>query len=173
MAKSAKAKPRAKAKPAGRKAGGKKAAESMEHVRILAAPRLVKSIIDQVLAAKNRTSAVGQDLSTVIRNGQEAGVNIPALRIAARVYSTAKQDPAKARVLFEDVIYYLEECTDFAKLAPQGMFTAKEAGQGAPKKRPKKEQQMMMPIAEDDRPEEMPATPSSQAMPGEVGPMLQ
>jgi hypothetical protein len=100
-----------------------------DHVRQLASERMVKSFINEVIASKNRTSEIGQELSTSTKRASDAGVNVPAARIAARLFSKAKQDSLKGRVLWEDVQYYLLECTDFEKIAPAGMFAPEEAGQ--------------------------------------------
>jgi hypothetical protein len=115
------------------------------HVRQLAPERAVRSFIAEVIATKNSTSEAGQALSTATKRASDAGVNIPAARIAARLLSKAKQDGLKARVLWEDVIYYLIECTEFVRLAPEGMFTAEEGGQKH-KRTPK---QAEMPLGED------------------------
>lgn len=109
-----------------------------DHVRTKASQRAVETFIDQVIATKNATSEVGQELSTATKRAQELGVNIPAARVAARFVSKAKADPMKARVLLEDTIYYLD-CMDFDRLAPKGMFTPAEGGQGR-QKEPEPEQ---------------------------------
>ena len=100
-----------------------------DHIRQLAPASAVKAFIVEVIATKTATSEAGQELGTATKRAQEQGVNIPAARIVARLYSKAKQDSMKARVLWEDVIYYLTECTDFERIAPAGMFTAEEGGQ--------------------------------------------
>ena len=100
-----------------------------DHIRQLAPAAAVKSFINEVIATKNASSEAGQELGTATKRAQEQGVNIPAARIAARLYSKAKQDSMKGRVLWEDVVYYLSECTDFDRIAPEGMFTAEEGGQ--------------------------------------------
>jgi len=111
------------------KARRKPAAESEEHVRQLAPRSAVKSFITEVIATRNATSEAGQGLSTATKRAQDQGVNVPAARVAARIYSKAKQDAIKARVLWEDTVYYLTECLDFDRIAPAGMFTAEESGQ--------------------------------------------
>src|SRR6516164_877494 len=100
-----------------------------EHIRQLAPASAVKAFIIEVIATKTATSEAGQELGTATKRAHEQGVNIPAARIVARLYSKAKQDSMKARVLWEDVVYYLTECTDFDRIAPSGMFTAEESGQ--------------------------------------------
>ena len=100
-----------------------------DHIRQLAPASAVKAFIIEVIATKTATSEAGQELGMATKRAQEQGVNIPAARIVARLYSKAKQDSMKARVLWEDVIYYLSECTDFERIAPAGMFTAEEGGQ--------------------------------------------
>jgi len=124
MAKSAK-------KVASRKSSRKPKPESDEgeHIRKLAPERAVRSYINEVIATKSRTSEAGQGLSTATKRATDQGVNIPAARIAARLYAKARADAIVARVLWEDVQYYLVECTDFNKIAPEGMFTAEESGQ--------------------------------------------
>jgi hypothetical protein len=96
-----------------------------DHVRILAPEKAIKNAINAVLAAKNHTSEIGQELGTAIKLAQDTGVNIPAMRIAARFVSKAKADPLAARTLYEDTLYYLE-CYSFDRMAPPGMFTAEE-----------------------------------------------
>jgi hypothetical protein len=113
-----------------------------DHLRQLAPERAVRSFISEIIATKNATSEAGQGLSTATKRASEAGVNIPAARIAARLLSKAKQDGLKARVLWEDVIYYLIECTDFVRLAPEGMFTAEEGGQKRSRKAQPKQQEL-------------------------------
>ena len=100
-----------------------------EHVRHLAPPPAVRSYMREIIATKNATSEAGQGLSTATRRAAEQGINVPMVRIMARLYSKALQDPAKARVNWEDLKYYLEECTDFSRIAPEGMFTPEEGGQ--------------------------------------------
>jgi hypothetical protein len=104
-----------------------------DHIRQLAPIPAVKTYIKECIASKNATSEEGQRLSTATKRATDQGVNVPAARIAARLYSKANQDPMKGRVLWEDVTYYLIECTDFDEIAPTGMFTAEEAGQKRPK----------------------------------------
>ena len=121
-----------------------------DHIRQLAPASAVKAFIVEVIATKTATSEAGQELGTATKRAQEQGVNIPAARIVARLYSKAKQDSMKARVLWEDVVYYLTECTDFDRIAPAGMFTAEEGGQ----KRGKQE--------------ELPELPQEEPEPGEL-----
>lgn len=99
-----------------------------EHARQLAPERAVRAFINERIAVKNATSEAGQTMSTATKRFSEAGGNVPAAVISTRFVSKAKQDPLKARVMWEDVQYYLE-CMDFDKLAPKGMFTAEESGQ--------------------------------------------
>ena len=120
-----------------------------EHVRQLAPERAVRAFINEVIATKNRTSEIGQELSTSTKRATEQGINVPAARIAARLYSKAKQDAMKGRVLWEDTMFYLLECTDFERVAPAGMFSAEESGQ----KRSRKPKQVEMPF---DEPQEGP-----------------
>lgn len=123
-------KSKAKSKPAKAKksAAAKKPAQAAtgDHVRMLAPKAAVVTFVKEIVAAKNQTSTAGQLVSTATKNATDRGVNVPAARIAARLYSKALQDPGKARVLWEDVAYYLEECMDFDKIAPLGMFPADE-----------------------------------------------
>jgi hypothetical protein len=126
-----KAKAKARVVPLRRGRPRKVAAEDDggKHVRQLAPERTVRAVITEIIAAKNQTSEIGQELTEATKRANELGVNIPAVRIAARVYGKAKMDAAKARVLWEDVVYYLMECTDFDQIAPAGMFTSVEGGQ--------------------------------------------
>ena len=133
-----------KAAPKKRKATKAESAAEGEHLRRLAPERAVRSFINDVIASKSKTSEAGQWLSTSTKRATEAGVNIPAARIAARLYGKAKNDPAVARVLWEDIVYYLQ-CTDFDRIAPEGMFTAEEGGQKH-KRTPK---QAEMPLGEE------------------------
>jgi hypothetical protein len=126
------------AKTAAKKSGTKKGNSKRQrkepegnHIRQLAPERAVRAFINEVIATKNRTSEIGQELSTSTKRATEQGINVPAARIAARLYSKAKQDAMKGRVLWEDTVYYLLECTDFEKIAPAGMFAPEEAGRGA------------------------------------------
>jgi len=124
----------------------KRATESGgDHLRQLAPERVVRSFINEVIASKNATSEAGQELSTATKRASDQGVNIPAARIAARLLSKAKQDAIKGRVLWEDTLYYLLECTDFNRIAPEGMFTAEESGQ----KRKRTPKQAEMTLGED------------------------
>lgn len=99
-----------------------------KHARHLVPAAKAKAYITEIIATKNATSEAGQGLSTATRQFQDAGGNAPAARIAARIYSKAKQDSIKGRVLFEDIVYYLTKCTDFDRIAPEGMFTPEESG---------------------------------------------
>jgi hypothetical protein len=111
------------------KSRSRKAQDTGEHARKLAPASAVRAIINEIIATKNATSEAGQGLSTAAKRFNELGGNLPAVRIAGRIYSKAKQDGLKARVLWEDLVYYLTECTDFDKIAPTGMFTPAESGQ--------------------------------------------
>src|SRR5439155_23643976 len=82
-------------------------------IRSLAPASAVRSFKTEVISAKNAASEAGQGLSTAPKRATEQGVNVPAARIAARILSKAKQDGLKARVLWEDARYYLEDCTEF------------------------------------------------------------
>ena len=116
-------------KSAGRKRKVDAANQDGEHVRQLAPASAVKSFINSVISTRNATSECGQELSTATRKANDQGVNVPAARIAARILSKARQDSLKARVLWEDTVFYLLECTDFNRIAPEGLFSAGEAGQ--------------------------------------------
>jgi hypothetical protein len=124
----------------------RKVVQDGEHIRQLAPERAVRNFIGDILANKSRTSEAGQLLSTATKRFQDAGGNTPAARLAARLVSKAKHDSIVARVLFEDLIYYLE-VMDFDKLAPVGMFTPEESGQRAKRKSKQEE----MPIDEKMR----------------------
>lgn len=124
---------RAKKVNSARKSNKRKAKAEVEklegkHARQLAPERAVKTFINERIATKNATSEAGQTMSTATKRFADAGGNVPAGTIATRFVSKAKQDPLKARVLLEDVLYYLE-CMDFDRLAPKGLFTAEESGQ--------------------------------------------
>lgn len=138
----------AKAVKKARKSSKKsKKGESEEHLRQLAQPPIVKAFFRDIMAAKNKTSEIGQTMSTATRRAVEAGLNVPAARIGVRFISKAKQDPIVARVLWEDVQYYLE-VMDFDRLAPKGMFTAEESGQRAPRK-PREPKQTELPVSSE------------------------
>lgn len=113
-----------------------------EHVRHLAPATAVRAVINEITRAKTATSEVGQEVSTATKRFADQGGNVPAVRLAQRVYGKAKHDPMKARVMWEDAKYYLEECTDFNRIAPAGMFTAEESGQ----KRSRKPKQEELPV---------------------------
>jgi hypothetical protein len=81
------------------------------------------------MATKARTSAEGQRLSVATKRATEAGVNVPMVNMMRRIYGKAQRDPLKARVDWEDLQYYLLECTDFEQIAPAGMFSPAESGQ--------------------------------------------
>lgn len=119
-------KSKAKSKKSAAKAKSKPDKTQGDHVRMLASKPAVRNYINEIIAAKNQTSTVGQDVSSATKRAQNAGVNVPAARLAVRFVSKAKADPATARVMYEDFMYYLEECMDFDKLAPVGMFSAEE-----------------------------------------------
>ncbi len=115
-----------------------------DHIRSLAPASAVRSFINEVISTKNATSEADQGLSTATKRATEQGVNVPAARIAARILSKAKQDGLKARVLWEDARYYLEDCTEFNRIAPAGMFTPEESGQKRSRK--KKPEQQELPV---------------------------
>lgn len=161
MAKAAK-----KAGKSSRKSKRKGGESDGEHLRQLAPPTVVKGFIRDVMAAKAKTSEVGQTMSTATRRAADAGLNVPAARIAVRFISKAKQDPIVARVLLEDVQYYLE-VMDFDRLAPPGMFTAEESGQRAPRK-PREPKQTEMPMGEQTGQTE----PTTQAAPEQAEPPI-
>lgn len=165
MAKAKKANSARKAK-AGPARKRKQEVPEGDHVRSLAPAAAVRSFINEVISTKNATSEAGQGLSTATKRASDQGVNVPAARIAARILSKAKQDSMKARVLWEDTVYYLTECTEFERIAPAGMFTAEESGQRRSRKKSEPEQ-AELPV------EEPPMHVAAEPMPGDVGPMLQ
>ena len=95
------------------------------NVRALASKNAVVVYIKDVIAAKNRTSTIGQELSESSKRAANANVNVPAARLACRFYSKALMDGLKARILLEDVLYYLE-CLDFDTFAPKEMISSSE-----------------------------------------------
>jgi hypothetical protein len=113
-----------------------------DHVRSLAPPAAVKSYIKECIASKNTTSEEGQRLSTATKRALDQGVNVPMARICARLYNKAVQDPLKGRVNWEDLVYYMLECTDFERIAPAGMFSAEEGGQKRSRKRGSKQEEL-------------------------------
>jgi hypothetical protein len=117
------------------------------HVRQLAPERAVKTYINELIAGKSRTSEIGQETATATKRASDQGINVPAARQAARFYSKAKMDALKGRVLWEDTVYYLLECTDFEKIAPAGMFSPEEAGRS----RKTKQAEMELPEADSER----------------------
>jgi len=121
-----KPKSKSKSKPGTKPVNAKDAKPKGDNVRMLAGKPAVNAFIKGIIAAKASTSEVGQNVSTATKRAQDAGVNIPAARIAARIYSMALRDGAKARVLWDDVEYYLTECTDFDNIAPVGLFDPSE-----------------------------------------------
>ena len=125
----AKSKSKSKPKPKAKKPPTRKptpAVEPGDQVRMLAPKKVVADYIEFIRACKSRTSEVGQSITTQTKKAQEQGLNVPAARIAERIYAKAQRDSIKGRVLWEDVQYYLTECTDFDKIAPAGMFKADE-----------------------------------------------
>lgn len=119
-----KSKPKSKAKSKPKAA--KAAAPTGDNVRLLAPKAAVASFIKEIGTAKSRTSVIGQDVSEATKRAKERGVNVPAARIAERIYKKAMNDPVQGRTLWEDVQFYLLECVDFDKIAPAGMFDASE-----------------------------------------------
>ena len=117
-------------------------------VRMLANKSAVRSFITEIIASKNETSTLGQEISSATKRAQNAGVKIPAARLAVRFVSKAKMDAGAARVMWEDFQYYLIECMEFDKIAPPGMFRADEvrSTKGDSKKRnPRKGEQPELP----------------------------
>ena len=121
-----KSKPKSKAKPKSKPKAAKAAAPTGDNVRLLAPKAAVASFIKEIGTAKSRTSVIGQDVSEATKRAKERGVNVPAARIAERIYKKAQNDPVQGRTLYEDVQFYLLECVDFDKIAPAGMFDASE-----------------------------------------------
>jgi hypothetical protein len=99
---------------------------SGDHTRMLAPKKAVTQFITFVRSCKSSTSEAGQRLTSATKSAQDAGVNIPAARIAERFVAAAFRDSIKGRVLWEDVQLYLEEYLEFDKIAPKGLFTATE-----------------------------------------------
>ena len=100
-----------------------------EHIRQLAPPTAVRSYMKELLATKSRNGQANQLLSAAAKRANDQGVNVPMVTIMARIYKMALTDPMKGRVAWEDLRYYLEEVSDFDKIAPPGMFSAEEGGQ--------------------------------------------
>lgn len=98
-----------------------------DHVRQLASEKSAQNYIGSILASKNRTSEIGQQLSEATKRFEGVGGNAAAARLASRFISKAKSDPVRGRVMFEDMLYYLD-CMDFEGMAPKLMFTAEESG---------------------------------------------
>ena len=132
-------------KPAAKaKSSGKPDKTKGDHVRMLANKSAVRSFITEIIASKNETSTLGQEISSATKRAQNAGINIPAARLAVRFVSKAKMDAGAARVMFEDFTYYLNECMEFDKIAPPGMFKPDEVRStkaGSAKRNPRKGEQ--------------------------------
>ncbi len=99
---------------------------SGDHARMLPGKNTVLNFIKEIRACKSRTSTIGQEVTEATKQAKEAGVDVPAARIAERIYGKALNDAIKGRVLWENVQFYLLECTDFEKIAPAGMFDPAE-----------------------------------------------
>ncbi len=115
----------------------RKPAVEGDHIRQLAPTAAVKSFINEVIQTKARTSEAGQELATATKRATESGVNIPAARIASRIFAKARQDGLKGRILWEDTKYYLEEVMSLDKIAPATFFTPAESGQKRRGRKPK------------------------------------
>jgi len=102
-----------------------------EHIRQPAVPAVVRTYLGKIIETKGLIGDLNQELTVETKKFIEANGNPPAARIAGRIYNKAKQDPLVGRVLWEDVQFYLLRCTDFEQIAPAGMFTAEESGQGS------------------------------------------
>ena len=96
-----------------------------DHVRMLAPKKAVVNFVSYVRSCKTQTSEAGQRLTSATKAAQDAGVNIPAARLAERFVAAAFRDSLKGRTLFEDTLYYLE-CLEFDTMAPAGLFKASE-----------------------------------------------
>lgn len=157
---SSKSKSKAKSKPAA-KAKASKPAKAVEakvfgdHARLLPPKTAVVSFIKEIGTAKSRTSVIGQDVTEATKLAKERGVNVPAARIAERIYKKAMNDPVQGRTLFEDVTYYLIKCMDFDKIAPAGMFdpaetrSTKQSKKNGKKTKPEAEQSDIEEVLED------------------------
>lgn len=104
------------------KAAATTTATTGDHTRMLASKKSVTDFITYVRSCKTQTSEAGQRLTSATKAAQDAGVNIPAARIAERFMAAALRDTIKGRVLWEDVNYYLIKCLNFDRVAPKGMF---------------------------------------------------
>lgn len=151
-----KSKPKAKAKKAEPKKTKAEARPAGDSVRMLAPKAAVSAFIKSIVAYKNQTSTIGGDVSDATKTAKERGVNVPAARIVERIYKKALHDPAKARVLYEDLVYYLE-CMEFDDLAPPGMFDPKET-RSTKSSRKKKGEQLEMKTDAEPEPEAPPPT---------------
>lgn len=121
------AKPKSKSKPK----------KIQDHSRLLPPKSAVVSFIRDIGDAKNRTSIIGKDVTEAAKLAKERGVNVPAARIAERIYKKAQNDAIQGRTLWEDIQFYLE-CIDFDKVAPAGMFSPDEVRSTKPKKNGRK-----------------------------------
>ena len=101
--------------------------EPRAEVRLLPSKKAVVAFCEEIRSTKQETSQVGQALSTAAKSAQNAGVNLPAARLAERIYGVALRDSTKGRVFWEDVQYYLHECLEFDKVAPESLFPASES----------------------------------------------
>lgn len=94
--------------------------------RLLPSKKAVVSFCEEIRSTKLETSQAGQELSTAAKTAQNAGVDLPAARLSERIYGVALRDAAKGRVFWENVQYYLLECLEFDKVAPESLFPAEE-----------------------------------------------
>jgi len=111
-----------------------------DSARLLAPKKAVTDFIAHVRGCKSTTSEAGQRLTQATKAAQESGVNVPAARLAERIYSKALSDAIKGRVLWEDLQHYLE-LMKFDEIAPPSMFKSEEVRSTKPPRKRKGEGQ--------------------------------
>jgi hypothetical protein len=102
-------------------------------------PAAVTAYIGAVTKAKAANSETNKGLTVLTKRAADQGVNVPAARLAQRVYAKALSDPVAGRALLEDLNLYLK-LMGFDRPAPRQNRTA--AGLAAQLKEAARDQEL-------------------------------
>lgn len=142
-----------------------------DHIRTWASKDAVVKFVHECLAAKSRTSVIGQEKSSASKKATENGVDVPAAMIGARIIGKAKMDGLKGRLLWDNLKYYVEDCMEFDKIAPATLFASEEMRSTKSARKAKGPEQTELPVGEAES--EMTTYAQPEPMPGDVGPTMQ
>lgn len=97
-----------------------------EQVRKIWGGKPLRDFADAVIIAQDRASKAGGSVGQMITEKVKGqGLDGPAFRLAVRVLKTARRDPNAGRVLYDDILFYLDEL-EVEKACGEQLFAPRE-----------------------------------------------